>query len=222
MTQVDDFINCQVVLRGHTFYSATLEPRNQPDVTHHTDCSGLQCYAMHKVDLGTPQAEMSSFGISQWCHSMNTGMSITQALSTRGAWVFKGPNEGQTPTGVNGSGGHIAVSTGDGAVFAAMGRALGLGFATFWSDPWSYAAWPPGLDATNNGGNVPDSVPWILCFPQTNLANGDRPTYATHAGEAWGIHLDQQGVTEFLSHGATMIGAIPTAWVEATVLVKGF
>jgi cell wall-associated NlpC family hydrolase len=81
---------------------------------------------------------MVAASLAAWCRSAGTSMTLDQAHATAGALVFLG---GQ---GVEH---HVAISTGDGRVFAARGvhETPHIGFTTFYVDGWASAGWPPGL-----------------------------------------------------------------------------
>lgn len=140
-TMVDRFLQVQfATLAIPGMHYDTGGGRCDPEHSHYADCSGMQCYAMRKIGLPLPYGCMTSFTIEAWGRRVGAMRSISEASHTPGMWV------GWTRS----NGGHIAVSTGDGRVFAARGRHVhpNVGFSPFWASGWEWAMWPPGLSRT--------------------------------------------------------------------------
>lgn len=113
--------------------------RCRPDLPPHCeDCSGTMSYALHVAKVVTPAPCMTAATLAAWCRQAGTTMSVAQAHATAGALVFLGGTGGEH---------HVAVSTGDGRVFAARGvhETPHIGFTPFNVDAWDSAGWPPGL-----------------------------------------------------------------------------
>lgn len=189
MTAVDDFLNYQVELRDRGVIYRAIGGRCEPDLTGYTDCSGLQCAALHHVGVPTPEPCMNSGGQWAWCMQAGTTMPIDVARVTRGAWLFLGFRGNE----------HIAVSWGDGRQFAAHSPSLGLGFAPFDVHSWYGAAWPPGLphDGPAPAPHQPQPVPVEDDVPQLIVQiRNDTPHYVTDGKFA--RHLPNDGSEDVL------------------------
>lgn len=143
-TQVDRFLAIQYAtlqIPG-IHYNAGANRANPDQPPHEEDCSGLQAYAYHHVVGPSPHGNYeTAASLAAWCRASHTTMTRDEALHTPGAWCFLGPIGGEH---------HVAVSTGDGRVFAARGHFIRpqIGFSPFGVDPWGSYGFPPGLART--------------------------------------------------------------------------
>jgi hypothetical protein len=142
------------VRRG--IYYSQAGGRCRPDIYGYADCSGFTCYGMMKagVDLGCT----GSFALARIGHAQNRGISIDQARRTRGAWLFRGINQGQGgEPGVDP--GHIATSLGNGNTIEARGHIAGVGVFPFDSLTWDWACLPVGLTGFGTAPTAQVSTP---------------------------------------------------------------
>lgn len=140
-TAVDRMLQAEyATLRIPGIHYAVIANRCRPDLPPHgEDCSGVQTYGAHAAPIATPQPCMDSRTMSAWCRSAGTYTTDgTRARKEAGWWCFLGK------PGVEH---HVAVSTGDGRVFAARGvhATPHIGFTPFNVDAWDGFGWPPGL-----------------------------------------------------------------------------
>lgn len=145
--QLERFLDIQVAWANQgVFYdtsnlptSAGFPGRCDPTHSGFCDCSGCQCAAAREAGVPLPKPCMTSGEMWEWCVRSGTTMPVSQAMRTRGAWLFVG-FEGNE---------HVAVAWGDGRQFAAHSPSVGLGFAPVTADRWSGAARIPGMDYSN-------------------------------------------------------------------------
>lgn len=140
---------------------------------HIEDCSGVQTYGLHQADVATPQPCMDSRSLRAWCAAAGTMMTHSEAEATAGSLCFLGSPGGEH---------HVAVSTGDGRVFAARGIHVTphIGFSRFDVDPWNSFGWPPGLTRTPLADPLPGPV-----------ASGEAAAMGMVAGVVPGAHAQQ-------------------------------
>jgi hypothetical protein len=105
------------------------------------DCSGFTSYVLNSLGVG--DGCEGSFAQSRRCHAAGTGLAFDTALSTPGAMLFQGVNEGQGgQPGVDP--GHVGFALGDGVhSLEARGHWSGVGMFVARSLVWQYAAMPP-------------------------------------------------------------------------------
>lgn len=147
MSTADDFVAVAMTQRGDRYTWGGDNPRTG------FDCSGLINWACQQLGIVSPRTAAEQ---SAWCQSHGTTMSVTQALITKGALLFR--------VGV-GSVDHVVISLGDGTTFEARGRSYGVNVFPSVGRVWTGAGRVPGLaypgyaagavDATSRGDLVP-------------------------------------------------------------------
>lgn len=141
-TQADRFLAIQYATLGFPgiHYNAGGMRCHPDQPPHEEDCSGLQSYAYEHIVGPTPgNACMTAASLAAWCRASHTTVDRASAIAHGGTWCFLGPIGGEH---------HVAVSTGDGRVFAARGHfeTPQIGFTRFDVDPWGSYGWPPALN----------------------------------------------------------------------------
>lgn len=94
-----------------------------PEVVGPVDCSELVQVACARAGVTSPVCPDGAY--YQWRHTINhgTGMSVAEAVRTRGALLFVGDGTGVGRDAIT----HVAFSLGDGNTFEARGTAWGVG-----------------------------------------------------------------------------------------------
>lgn len=173
MSQRDDFVaylRWLVDVRHIRYDNPASESRCQPEMSGFADCSGFVVAGERHVGIG--KACITSFGFAQEGHAAHTGMTLEEARWTRGALLIIGNNEGQ-----GGSHGHIEVSLGLGNHnVGARNHAMGVGYFTIDSLPWSYCCRPVGMAGF-------DSVP--APHPVPKPVRGSLMTTVPAPGGGW-------------------------------------
>lgn len=153
-TQVDHMLQAEyATLAIPGIHYAVIATRCRPDLPPHgEDCSGVQTWGAHHAPIATPAPCMDSRSMSAWCRRMGTyTVDSTRPRREAGWWCFLG-KPGQEH--------HVAVTTGDGRVFAARGvhATPHIGFTPFDVDAWDGFGWPPGLTRTPLADPLPGPV----------------------------------------------------------------
>lgn len=222
MSQRDDFVAAQLAKVGSAYSTG---PSRCTGVHGYFDCSGLQVYALNRVGIATTCT--NSFAMARMCRDVprpqwmvtqfgpGQGTLITpqQALVTRGAWKFHGPDHGYEPSGPNGSGGHIAVSCGDGSSVEAFDHAEGVirgHFSDFRSTNWAI---PPGMTGFDSAPTAPDGAPMgmtaAMIVPKSHMIQHGP---LTGRYPFVGMILQPDGKTDMVGfNGATLPGGIAFA-----------
>lgn len=203
------FRDFAVAKRGYRYM---VGPTRTTGADGYFDCSGLVYYAATKCGLHIPSI---SWTIALFCEQNGGAISMAKALHTPGALLFKGPNSGHASSGIHG---HVAICIGDGVnVIEAKGHAWGVlvdnQANNSSSDPWTFAAFLPGI---SYGVVVPPAPPPppppVVVPPPVTLNQGDGHLITDIATP----RLDQHG------NGEIPLTGIPWEKVEAvTVLIHG-
>ena len=93
------------------------------------DCSGLVQYCANQLGISMPKPVSSQIAT---CQNAGTLISVQQAIATRGACLFIGPDE------------HVAISLGNGKTVEAMGRSYGVCIGNAPNRGWTQGGLLPG------------------------------------------------------------------------------
>ncbi len=124
------------------------------------DCSELVEWASYRIDIN-PKMPDGSWWQYQHCYRHGLVVGLGEAILTPGALLFR---FGGDPMGrVRPPSAHVAISLGDHRTIEARGRAYGVGIFSAYGRGWTHAALVPGLDYTNQQGDL-----------EMSLQSGDR------------------------------------------------
>lgn len=179
-------------------------PTRTTGVDGYFDCSGLVTYAAHQCGLAIPTISATQ---ARYCRDHGSDrVPLDEALHIAGALMFKGDNEALDGWG---SGGHVAISMGDGTnVVEAKGHAYGVLIDpwTNGSHPWTNAARLPGIAYEGAQPVTPPRPPkpkaeadvgWKICHhPRSTIA---KPSYweIDPAGHVYAYPADGTGPAKF-------------------------
>ncbi len=140
MATVDGLMTVALAQRGKQYVYA-VQPSSSVADPDAFDCSGFTAWCLGRI--GIP-ASAGSWVQARWCRDQGTLMSIDDAIATRGALLFRGPNDAYDGFGPEG---HVAFSLGDGTTVEARGSQFGVNsFSAAQSErQWSNAALVPEL-----------------------------------------------------------------------------
>lgn len=128
---VYDFVATALAQAGDTYQYGAEASLSDPDPDAF-DCSELVQWACARVGVTFPDGSGNQYAA---CQRAGLLISISKAVSTRGALLFEGPG-GST---------HVAISLGDGRTIEARGRAYGVNVFSAANRPWSGAGLIPGM-----------------------------------------------------------------------------
>jgi len=216
----------EMILARHPRYgSYDCRDRCHPETSGCMDCSGFTSAIMRAI--GLDWGCMGSFWQSRYFHQHNTGMSIAQAFVTPGAFVFRGPNEGQGALDGSKDGvwsGHVGVSKGDNKhSLEARSHSAGTGEFDIRSLTWDWAGMPPGVTNGPPPAPVPDPANGV---PVEALDRTD--AVYTKLGGRYVLGADG-GVFAYGGTKAPFFGSLPGAgahldltkeWASAIVLTS--
>lgn len=101
--RIEEFVQLALAQKGKPYVWGGSGPNG-------FDCSGLVQWCASKMGHKMPKPVSSQIYM---CNKYKTTMTVSQALKTRGALLFRGPNE------------HVAISLGNGSTMEARGRQYG-------------------------------------------------------------------------------------------------
>jgi len=99
------------------------------------DCSELVQWVCAQLDVKPTMPDGAIYQM-QHCQKNDTMISISQAVKTVGALLFRIPGNGQN---------HVVISRGDGSTIEAKGSAYGVGVFSTANRGWTHAGLIPGV-----------------------------------------------------------------------------
>ena len=176
---VNDLIWALSIRQGRPYFNEDAR-RATDSAAPGNDCSGYIYVGLWACGYGLV-APNTSWGLAAWCYGAGLEISVEEALRTRGAILFMGPNRGLEGWG---NAGHVAISLGDGTCIETPAWGIGVhgsGIDSALGREWTGAARIPGFDYLD--GAAPSQLPvasepveespWV----PVELAWGDGPKY---------------------------------------------
>jgi cell wall-associated NlpC family hydrolase len=120
---------------GDSYVFGAKEPPSDPNPRaqgHPFDCSGLVAWVTGRLGVALNGGSWQQLAT---CRKAGLVIPIAQAISTRGALLFRGPNGDE----------HVVISLGNGFTIEARGRAYGVGSWPTANRGWTFAARIPGV-----------------------------------------------------------------------------
>jgi cell wall-associated NlpC family hydrolase len=149
----DGFVQTALTQSGDKYVYGAEASASNPNPSAF-DCSELVEWALARIGLRFVDGAENQY---RTCKGAGKEISVAQAVSTRGALLFRignGPRNGQ-------SGNHVGISQGNGQTIEARGRAYGVGqWSATSGRTWTHGGLVPGLPGygLGSGGSAAEQI----------------------------------------------------------------
>jgi cell wall-associated NlpC family hydrolase len=228
MPTIEDVLMNSLAQAGdqYVFGAAVNFTDPDPDVF---DCSGLVSWACGRAGVKPPLPHGSWLQATHCCRANHLEMDVDEAITTRGALLFKFGTTDPFTASIRPATAHVAWSLGNGTTIEAMGGKWGVGSWT--ADrvkrQWTHAARIPGVDYSapivDSNGKKTEEEDEMLRVAYYKGANGEAHPYVVSG--CVGKHLSPAALNVYAFGKTEVVGSVAEPlgdeWRDGVALLDG-